>query len=175
MNENIQIRASEPADLQAIENLYGLAFPDEDLLPLVRDLLDDRPDVVSLVAVTNGELVAHIAFTICSLKNMPHEAALLAPLAVAPSLHGRGLGTKMAQAGLQKMKASQMAFVLVLGDPNYYGRFGFTQEKHVLPPYELPEEWASAWQSVRLKEADLESGQKLLVPEPWRKKALWAP
>lgn len=175
MSEHIQIRASGSADHPAIERLYGLAFPDEDLVPLVRDLLNDRPDVVSLVAQSGSEPVAHIAFTVCSLENMPNKAALLAPLAVAPSLHGQGIGTKMVQAGLRKMEASQMALVLVLGDPAYYGRFGFTQENDVLPPYELPEEWASAWQSLVLQKAELAAGQKLLVPEPWRKKALWAP
>ncbi len=175
MSKNIQIRASGSADLSAIENLYGLAFPDEDLIPLVRDLLVDRQDVVSLVAVSDSELVAHIAFTVCSLGTLPNGAALLAPLAVTQLLHGQGIGTQLVKAGLQKLEASQMAMVLVLGDPAYYGRFGFTQENDVLPPYELPEEWASAWQSIHLKEEDLAAGQKLLVPEPWLKKALWAP
>jgi len=41
MTESVEIRESTPDDLVAIESLYPEAFPDEDLLPLVRELLGD--------------------------------------------------------------------------------------------------------------------------------------
>ncbi|MGB0627212.1 MAG: hypothetical protein ACPGQ5_11645 [Alphaproteobacteria bacterium] len=50
MSANIEIRESDPADTAAIERLYPAAFPDEDLLPLLRNLLADRDDVTSRVA-----------------------------------------------------------------------------------------------------------------------------
>jgi hypothetical protein len=42
--------------------------------------------------------------------------------------------------------------VLVLGDPAYYGRFGFAKETAIQPPYPLPEAWDGAWQSLVLNQ-----------------------
>jgi len=63
--ENIEIRESRPDDLAAIEALYPDAFPDEDLLPLVKDLLQETPPVLSLVSTIDAVLVGHVIFTWC--------------------------------------------------------------------------------------------------------------
>ncbi len=52
MADNVEIRVSTPGDLPAIEMLYRDAFPNEDLLPLVRDLLHDTPMTMSLVGTS---------------------------------------------------------------------------------------------------------------------------
>ena len=63
----------------------------------------------------------------------------------------------------------------VLGDPAYYGRFGFVPEESVTPPYPLPEEWADAWQSLRREPATILEDGALSLPAAWMDPALWGP
>ena len=82
MERHLEIRASEDQDRAAIERLYLRAFPDEDLLPVVRDLLRDPASTLSLVAVVQSAVVGNIIFTMCGVDSCAIKAALLAPLAV---------------------------------------------------------------------------------------------
>jgi len=174
MTQDLQIRKSCPKDLPAIKEMYESAFPEEDLVPLVNELLDNRDDVLSLVGIRDDALVAHVAFTICDIENSPHKAALLAPLCVDPSHQKTGIGTTIVKEGLEQIKAQQIICALTLGDPAYYGRFGFTPEKQISAPYLIPKEWAEAWQSIQLdKNAKPPSGN-LDVPTPWHHKELWS-
>jgi putative acetyltransferase len=49
----------------------------------------------------------------------------LAPLAVLPEYHRRGIGSALIRAGLAACRRQGAAWVIVLGNPAYYGRFGF--------------------------------------------------
>lgn len=169
------MRASREDDRAAIERLYPAAFPDEYLLPLVRRLLDETVSVLSLVAVRDEAVVGHALFTPCSVGPDDASVSLLGPLAVTPSEQGTGVGRAIVEAGVKQLAATACVCVLVLGDPGYYGRFGFARETRVMPPYAIPDEWLDAWQSVRAsKERDAAKGN-LQVPAPWRDPALWAP
>ena len=169
----LEIRESQPGDLAGIEQIYGDAFPEEDLLPLVRELLDFGPSVLSIVAVDENAIAGHICFTFCQLEETEEMLALLGPLAVTPALHKQGIGSTLVQAGFKHMETSKAGCVFVLGDPNYYDRFGFQAEEKVLPPYPLPDEWHGAWQSIQLCDPEAPHEGKLTVPEPWRKSVLW--
>ena len=175
MTDRIEIRESQPSDLAAIEKLYPDAFPDEDLLPLVRELLREVAIVLSLVALADEALVGHVIFTDCSLAGRPDKAALLGPLAVVSARQRRGVGSAIVRAGLQRLEQVGTNRVYVLGDPAYYGRFGFEPEDGVAPPYPLPEEWQGAWQSLSLGGNQPPLLGKLSVPQAWRQPALWAP
>lgn len=175
MPDDIDIRETGPDDLAALEALYPAAFPAEDLLPLVRDLLKEGAAVLSLAAVAGARPVAHVAFTTCGLTGGSDKAALLAPLAVAPDRQGRGIGSALVRAGLRRLARAGVAHVFVLGDPAYYGRFGFVPEHRVAPPYPLPAAWREAWQSLALDGAQAPPAGKLTVPRPWRDPKLWAP
>ena len=174
MAENIQVRESRPADDSAITKLYPAAFPDEDLLPLLRELLEEE-GVLSLVALFDGKLAGHVAFTMCGISGKPDKVAMLAPLAVAPEMQMRGVGSALVRDGLQRLKADGIGQVQVLGDPAYYGRFGFEPDSQVSPPYPLPEEWITAWQSINLSEGEPALQGALSVPSVWRQPALWLP
>ncbi len=175
MTEGVEIRESAAGDLPAIEALYPQAFPDEDLVPLVRALLAEGPLVLSLVADTASELVGHVLFTRCGLEDGTGEAALLAPLGVAPARQRQGIGSALARAGMRRLEDEGVAQVFVLGDPGYYGRLGFRPEARVPPPYPLPAEWREAWQSKCLKGAEPAPGGQLSLPQPWLRPELWAP
>lgn len=169
------IRDSLPDDPEAIVALYPAAFPDEDLLPLVKALLEEGEAVTSLVGVDDGQIVAHIAFTRCSVTGSPEKVALLGPLAVAPDRQRQGAGRAMIQAGLRQLILDGIARVYVLGDPDYYSRFGFGPDDRVRPPYPLPAEWNGAWQSLELSAVTPARSGTLRVPAPWRNRALWEP
>ena len=174
MTDALEIRESTAADLGRIASIYPLAFPDEALLPLVRDLLADPDARTSLVGEIDGEVVGHVIFTNCGLSDQATSASLLGPLAVTPTRHGRGIGSALVRAGLEKLKDDGMGAVFVLGDPTYYGRFGFEPGSPVEAPYPLPEEWHSAWQSQVLSGLPVPCSGKLIVPAQWQEPALWS-
>ena len=173
--KSLDIRASVAGDRAALESLYPRAFPDEDLLALLRDLLRDSENVVSLVATDETQLVGHIVFTHCGVAGSGARAALLGPLAVAPDRQRQGVGSRLVRAGLRHLVDADVELVLVLGDPAYYGRLGFGPEALVEPPYELPVEWSGAWQSQYLTSGSGPYVGKLIVPGLWRRPELWAP
>ncbi|GGO27015.1 N-acetyltransferase [Gemmobacter aquaticus] len=169
------IRMTTLSDLPALETLYASAFPDEDLMPLVRRLLTEVPDIVSLVAESAVEgPTAHIAITPC-LTEGPHHAALLGPLCVAPAHQRQGRGAALIRAGIERLDAERVKCLLVLGDPAYYGRLGFQPETRVAPPFPLPEEWRGAWQSLPIGTPAEPAAGTLRPPPPWMSAALWAP
>lgn len=174
MERSFAIRESGTGDRAAIEALYTAAFPDEDLLPLVRDLLRDPGIAISLVAEDSAGVIGNIIFTRSSVAGNKDDAALLAPLAVAPTCQGQGVGTALVREGLQRLESEGFGLVFVLGDPAYYGRFGFSREASVSAPYPLPAEWTDAWQSRCLGDAVGPAGDKLLLPDVWLDPALWS-
>lgn len=174
MIDGLEIRESQPGDVIGIEQLYKSAFPDEDLIPLVRELLDLGPNVKSFVGMREKMLVGHISFTICHIEGEKDDVALLAPLAVTPDLHKQGIGRALVQTGLEHLEESKTGHVFVLGDPAYYGRLGFRAEGNVATPYPMPTEWLGAWQSIQLCGAETPNKGKLSVPQPWRHIELWS-
>lgn len=130
--------------------------------------------MLSLVAHWGDDLVGHIAFTACRIDGAPATAALLGPLAVAPGAQRKGVGSALVTAGLSRMAVGGVARVFVLGDPAYYGRFGFETETQTAPPYRLPDDWAGAWRSIGVDGAGPVRGV-LQPPPPWRRRALWTP
>lgn len=167
------IRLSRPADVAQLDLLYPLAFPEEDLLAIMHALVG-RDDVVSLVAVQGTAVVGHIAFSQCSLAGKDARLSLLGPLCVHPDHQRSGFGSALINEGLKRLAAQGFAKVIVLGDPNYYSRFGFKADATVQPPYQLPSHWADAWQGLDLAVSKEALKGQLIVPEPWQNPVLWA-
>jgi putative acetyltransferase len=173
MQDSFEIRASATGDIAALESLYPAAFPDEDLLPLVRSLLTEPGVALSLVAVIDDQVAGHAMFTICGVNGHDVKASLLGPLAVAPAWQRQGIGTALVRAGVHEMEKASVSLVCVLGDPAYYGRLGFEAETVVEAPYPLPVEWNDAWRSQYLGDTRQGVSGRLLVPPQWREPALW--
>ena len=175
MSNEFDLRESVPGDWAALAALYPAAFPDEDLLPFLDELLREDHGVLSLVAVLEQAVVGHIAFTTCGIEGRSEKVALLGPLAVSPEYQRRGIGSSLILEGLGRLKDGAVTRVLLLGDTAYYGRFGFVPDGAIAPPYPLPTEWLPAWQSLGLGEPDGGLRGTLSVPRPWRQAALWGP
>ena len=186
MTENLEFRNSTPEDWPAIVTLYRDAFPNEDLAPLVWDLLQEPEGILSLVGIIRSDaaypvacppIVCHVIFTRCSLTGSltPLNIALLGPLAVARAWQRKGCGSAIVRHGLQHMLNDGVACVCVLGNPAYYGRFGFLPETAIRSPYTLPIEWHAAWQSIYLGSNRIQYQGTLSVPQPWQRPELWLP
>lgn len=82
---------------------------------------------LSLVARERGRLVGSIQYWPCELWDgvTAHEITLLGPVAVAPDLQGTGLGKRLMRASLEVADAAAHDAIVLIGDPDYYGRFGF--------------------------------------------------
>ncbi len=123
------IRESGEAELRDVLLVQRLAFGRGDEAGLVGELLRDptaRP-LLSLVAEREGRLVGHVLFTAVELvgAGAPVECSILAPLAVLPEVQGTGVGRGLIEAGCRMLAERGGSLVFVLGDPDYYGRFGF--------------------------------------------------
>ncbi|MEM7303821.1 MAG: N-acetyltransferase [Pseudomonadota bacterium] len=170
--DDLQIRTTTPDDLSDLEDLYPAAFPDEDLLPVVRGLLKEPELVISLAAIKANDLIGHAIFTRCGIEDRPEIVGLLGPVAVSPTHQKQGVGSAMIRNGLERCREAGFAQVHVLGDPAYYSRFGFEALGTVQAPYEPPEEWAEAWRVIAFEDQELTG--KLTVPAPWQDSALWS-
>ena len=49
----------------------------------------------------------------------------LAPLAVRPEWQRRGVGAQLVRAGVTACECAGVGFIVLLGEPEYYRRFGF--------------------------------------------------
>lgn len=77
----------------------------------------------ALVAEEDDELIGHIVF---SCLEAPFRALALAPLSVSPMWQRQGVGSALMRAGIARAKGWDA--IIVLGEPDYYRRFGFSVE-----------------------------------------------
>jgi putative acetyltransferase len=119
------IRPARPADHPAIAQVITAAFGQADEAQLVARLRADGDTVFELVAEEDGAVVGHIFFSRLWADRAELYGAL-APLAVLPARQGQGLGSQLVKSGLEYAREFGCHGLLVLGDPAYYRRFGFT-------------------------------------------------
>lgn len=156
-----------------MEELYPAAFPDEDLLGLLRDLHAATGDVVSLIAEVGGRMAGNVVLSACRVDGQAARVDLLGPLAVTPDLQRSGVGSALVKASVANAAARGASAICVLGDPAYYGRLGFRQAKGLTAPYPFPDEWLTAWQYIGIGSEPCPHG-RLMVPPPWQNAAYWS-
>jgi putative acetyltransferase len=121
------IREERVEDFPAVFEINTLAFDTEAEARLVNLMRRKARPVISLVAERDDKLIGHIMFTPVQIDE---EAAGgrtmgLGPMAVHPEVSGQGVGARLVQAGLDACRALRTELVFVVGDPEYYSRFGF--------------------------------------------------
>ena len=127
------IRAERPADHAAIRAVTVAAFESSTYghhneAEIVEALRAAGALSVSLVAEADGEIVGHVGFSLVQITDAEGDWHGLAPLSVAPAWQGRGVGRALVRDGLCVVEAIRAAGCVVLGDPAYYGRFGFQSD-----------------------------------------------
>nr|WP_320012287.1 N-acetyltransferase [uncultured Desulfobulbus sp.] len=148
---------------------------------LVRDLLEDPTATPrhSLIAVKQDIVIGHVLFTNVHIEGALNTitAQILAPLAVLPEYHAKGIGQKLIMAGLDALQRSGSQLVFVLGHPAHYPRCGFTPAGACgfEAPYPIPEEHAAAWMVQELSpgvigtiKGKIRCADSLHQPEHWR-------
>ena len=119
-------RAETAADIPAVHGVELAAFPSADEAELVSALRRDPAWIEGLSVVTTAPdrtVVGHAVLTRCHIEDVP--ALCLAPCAVLPAHQRTGAGSAAIRAVLQAARKRGEAFVVVLGHPEYYPRFGF--------------------------------------------------
>lgn len=122
----IQIQEERPDDIPAIRDVNRQAFGQDQEGNIVDALRSNGGCLLSLVAKLDDCLVGHIMYSPLSVGGEITGAAL-GPMAVLPEYQRRGIGSQLVETGNNKLKDAGCPFIIVVGHPNYYPRFGFTR------------------------------------------------
>ena len=136
-----------PKVFNLIKNTFKFAeHSDGDEHNLVERLRESNAFIpeLSLVAEYNNEIIGHILFTKVNVGSTIQLA--LAPLSVSTNYQRQGVGTKLIKEGHRIAKNLGYEYSIVLGDPNYYSRFGYIPAKTfgIKSPFEISEEFFMA-------------------------------
>ena len=140
----ITIRPERAGDEAVIHELTKAAFRDMpfsegDEQELVDALRNDGDLTLSLVAEDGMRIVGHIAFSPVAISDGTLDWFDLGPVSVWPDLHGQGIGSALVRRGIADMRAKGAKGIVLLGSPDYYGRFGFEHDPHLQYPGPPPE------------------------------------
>jgi putative acetyltransferase len=140
----VLIRDERDADVTAIREVVraafaGVAQSNQKEHLLVDRLRESAALAVSLVAEIEGRVVGHVAFSPVTIAG--HFCAWygLAPLSVLPSYQRTGIGSRLVIAGLESLCALHAQGCVLLGEPEYYARFGFVARVNLLLENVTPE------------------------------------
>lgn len=119
----IQIREERPDDLTAIRNVNQRAFGQNQEGKIADALRSNGAALLSLVATVNDRVVGHIMYSPATIGDV--TGAALGPMSVLPEHQRSGIGSKLVSTGNQKLRETGCPFIIVLGHPAFYPRFGF--------------------------------------------------
>lgn len=125
-----RIRLERSEDAAAIRRVTraafeGVAYSDQTEAAIIEALRADGALTLSLVAVEAENVVGHAAFSPVCIDGVAGGWFGLGPISVAPERQGGGIGSALIREGLQALRARGAEGCVVLGNPAYYGRFGF--------------------------------------------------
>jgi putative acetyltransferase len=145
----LTIRPETAADAPAIRSLTEAAFKGAEHSSgtegaIVDALRQADALTLSLVAEKDGAIVGHVAFSPVSIAGEDESEDGgwfgLGPVSVAPERQRGGVGTALIEEGLRLLKGRGAKGCVVLGDPAYYARFGFTSD-HALRYGDVPPQY----------------------------------
>ncbi len=143
------VREEIPEDIEAIRKVNLEAFGRAAEADIVDRLRDSCEDLLSLVAIHEGDVAGHILFSPAAIdgdvvgltrirtRNGDHPwlstaekdggvvGMGLGPVAVLPDLQRQGIGSLLVRAGIDALRKRSCPFIILLGHPEYYPRFGF--------------------------------------------------
>ena len=133
----VQIRDEFPSDADAIEAVTIAAFRDAAHAShteqfIVRALRDSGQLAVSLVAEEGGIIIGHVAVSPVTVTGISSGWYGIGPISVLPARQGRSVGSLLMRDALARLRALGAAGCVVLGEPEYYRRFGFGTSSLVL-------------------------------------------
>ena len=117
------IRTATPRDHAAIRSVLKGAFPSAAEADLTEALRTDGAMLCELVNEAEGTIDGYVA---ASAMQTPAGTAGLGPVAVSSAAQGLGNGSALIRATLSRLREDRSRAVFVLGEPGFYGRFGFS-------------------------------------------------
>jgi predicted N-acetyltransferase YhbS len=123
----IRIESESPNDVLAREALLDRAMGKTRVLKPSERLREGRlpAEGLALVARDGDRLVGSVRLWHVAAGGV--HALLLGPLAIDPALQGKGVGAGLMQVALNRAALQGHKAVILVGDPEYYERFGFTR------------------------------------------------
>lgn len=148
---SITIRPESSADAQAIEAVTACAFRDAPHTShteqhIVESLRRAGKLVISLVAEADGRVIGHVAISPVSISDGASGWFGLGPISVLPQHQRRGVGSQLVHEALRLLRGRGACGCVVLGEPEFYGRFGFQPDADLVLPGVPPE----YFQAIRL-------------------------
>jgi putative acetyltransferase len=138
------LRPEQPADAGELDALIRSAFAQnphsrQTEAAIVGLLREARALALSLVVQAGstqspGPLLGHAAFVEVTISGGACGWFGLGPLSVLPPYQGAGIGAELVRQGLRALQQQGASGCVVLGEPAYYGRFGFRST----PALQLP-------------------------------------
>jgi putative acetyltransferase len=119
----VEIRDERSQDTAAIREVNSLAFAQDQEADLVDALRSASAVLISLVATVNGRVVGHILYSPSSIAGV--RGAALGPMAVIPEYQRQGIGSRLVETGNRRLQTAGCPFIVVVGHPEFYPRFGF--------------------------------------------------
>jgi putative acetyltransferase len=115
------------SDLNTICTINDAAFAEHGGTKAFDQFRRERHDILSLVAIADGELIAHVLFSPVVIETPEGNVAGmgLGQLAVAPQQQRQGIGRQITEAGISELRNRGCPFIIVIGHASYYPRFGF--------------------------------------------------
>jgi putative acetyltransferase len=160
----MDLRAERDDDIDAIREVQAAAFrrPDQpDVIPSEAPLVDSlRADPaawipeLSIVAIDqHATVVGHVVCSRAWIGEERHRVLGLGPIGVLPERQGEGIGSSLVHEAVKVANARGEGLIGLLGNPEYYGRFGFVPSTHhgVDPPDPA---WADFFQVLPLANHD---------------------
>lgn len=127
---NIIIRNEKESDIETIFEITKEAFENHPHSNhteqfIINALRAANALTISLVAEVGGKVVGHIAFSPVTVSDGSHNWYGLGPVSVLPRFQKQGIGKALILKGLSLLKSLGAQGCVLVGEPEYYKRFGF--------------------------------------------------
>lgn len=138
-NTQLLIRDEQPGDIETISHITQAAFAAQPYSShteqfIVAALRDAGQLTLSLVALEDDEVVGHVAVSPVTLSSGDTGWHGLGPISVAPTHQQQGVGSALMRAAIARLQTMGSAGCVLLGEPAYYARFGFTANPALVLP-----------------------------------------
>jgi putative acetyltransferase len=136
--DGVEIRRETTADIADVFAVEAAAFGRPDEARIVDAIRGTPDEIASWVATYSGRVVAHVLFSRVRIDGTSAaDAVALGPVAVTPQRQGVGIGDALIRRGIEIL-GQQFDWLFVLGNPRYYGRFGFSLARTTGFEYQTP-------------------------------------
>lgn len=143
------IRQVEESDWPQVDALVESFFMRRDEANILQQLIEENDLIYGLVIERYKDINGFICFSKVRLENNSqiYDGLVLGPIVVDEIWQGKQLATKLIQRSHIDLKSAGEKFSLVLGEENFYGRFGYNHSagEGFSSPYAGPYLLAARW------------------------------